>query len=99
MSDDACYIDGCDLPKEEGVETCEEHSSLNQGGSGKRMYTKRSDYWSSKKKEEEEEEVIESEAKSEDSDESENEAEQTASILKGGGGRSKKICRVGGCPK
>ena len=36
MSDDACYIDGCDLPKEEGVETCEEHSSLNQGGSGKR---------------------------------------------------------------
>lgn len=99
MSDDACYIDGCDLPKDEGVETCEEHSSLNQGGSGKRMYTKRSDYWSSKKKEEEEEEVIESEAKSEDSDESENEAEQTVSILKGGGGRSKKICRVGGCPK
>ena len=82
------------------METCEEHSSLNQGGSGKRKYTKRSDYWSSKTKEEEEEEVIESEAESEDSDESENEAEQTVSMLKGGGGRSNNaMCRVGGCPK
>ena len=61
-SADACYIDGCDMPKEEGMETCEEHSGLHPGkrrsrassdnsnGSGggkrKRRYTKKSKQWS-----------------------------------------------------
>lgn len=57
-SADACYIDGCDMPKEVGMETCEEHSPLHPGkrrsrassdsgdGRGKRKYTKKSKKWS-----------------------------------------------------
>jgi len=104
------------------METCEEHSGLNRGrrrnsdcgGSGKRKYTKRSDYWPSKTKEEGEEvesevesevepEVeseVESEAESEDSDKSKSETEQTGKRIRvGPTGQKKDLCRVGECPK
>ena len=57
-SADACYIDGCDMPKEADMETCEEHSELHPGkrrskassdssnGRRKRKYTKKSQKWS-----------------------------------------------------